>query len=66
MSLLMMSLMGIKGHFWDILGYGRPNSHWFRITFGHNTPDTYTRIGQYHYPHKKVTFSANGPQNGFY
>ena len=55
-----------KGHFWDISGSGRPNSQWFRITLRHNTLDTYTMIGQYHYPHTKVTFSANGPSNGFH
>ncbi len=55
--------LGQKGHLWDIFGSGSPNYHWFRIIFGTNTRDTYTMIGQYHYPHINVTFRANGPSN---
>ena len=62
MGPLMMSIRP-KCLFCNIFGSGRPNSHWFRIIFGHNACDTYTMIGQYHYPHIKVTFCANGPSN---
>ena len=59
---LMMSI-STKRHFMDIFGSGRPNSHWFRIFFGHNTRDTYKMIGQYHYTHIMETCCTNGPSN---
>ena len=57
---LMMSI-GSKMPFWEHFCSGRPNFHLFRIIFGHNARDTYTMIGQYHYPHITVTCCANGP-----
>ena len=58
-GLLMVSI-GPKGHLWDIFGSGRPNSHWFRIIFGHTTLDPYTMIEQHHYYHKKWHFVLMG------
>ena len=59
MGPLMMSIRPKRIFFLDIFVSGRANSHRLRNILGYDTCDTYTMIGQYHYPHIKVKFCAN-------